>query len=75
MSNNNNTNDRNKRGERVLELYDQAKSTREIAKDLRMSLKLSINTIEVNYQAPYRKKQKTLMRLIHIKQYCRSVQA
>jgi hypothetical protein len=42
MSNNNNTNDRNKRGERVLELYDQAKSTREIAKELRMPLKLSI---------------------------------
>lgn len=75
MSNNNNTNDRNKRGERVLELYDQGKSTREIAKELRMSLKLSTNTIEVNYEAPYRKKQKTLMRLIHIKKYCRSVQA
>ena len=75
MSNNNNTNDRNERGERFLELYDQGKSTREIAKDLRMSLKLSINTLEVNYQAPNRKKQETLMRLIHSKKYCRSVQA
>ena len=42
MSNNNNTNDHNERGERVLELYDQGKSTREIAKELRMPLKLSI---------------------------------
>ena len=30
MSNNNNSNDPNERGERVLELYDQGKSTREI---------------------------------------------
>ena len=75
MSNNNNSNDHNERGERFLELYDQGKSTREIAKDLRMSLKLSINTLEVNYQAPYPKKQETLMRLIHNKKYCRSVQA
>jgi hypothetical protein len=39
MSNNNNTNDYNKREGRVLELYDQGKSTREIAKELRMSLR------------------------------------
>jgi DNA-binding CsgD family transcriptional regulator len=37
MSNNNNTNDHNEREGRVLELYDHGKSTREIAKDLRMS--------------------------------------
>jgi DNA-binding NarL/FixJ family response regulator len=42
MSNNNNTNDHNERGELVLELYDQGKSTRGIAKELRMPLKLSI---------------------------------
>jgi DNA-binding NarL/FixJ family response regulator len=47
MSNNTNSNDYNEREGRVLELYDQGKSTREIAKELRMSLKLSINTIEV----------------------------
>ena len=39
MSNNNNTNDYNEREGRVLELYDQGKSTREIAKELRMSLR------------------------------------
>ena len=41
MSNNNNsdTNDYNQRGGRVLELYDQVKNTREIAKQLRMSLR------------------------------------
>jgi DNA-binding CsgD family transcriptional regulator len=39
MSNNNNTNDFNEREGRVLELYDQGKSTREIAKELRMSLR------------------------------------
>ena len=39
MSNNNNTNDHNEREGRVLELYDQGKSTREIAKELRMSLR------------------------------------
>ena len=39
MSNNNNTNDYNQREGRVLELYDQGKSTREIAKELRMSLR------------------------------------
>jgi hypothetical protein len=39
MSNNNNTNDYNEREGRVLGLYDQGKSTREIAKDLRMSLR------------------------------------
>src|SRR6476661_3208795 len=39
MSNDNNTNDYNERGGRVLELYDQGKSTREIAKELRMSLR------------------------------------
>jgi len=39
MSNNNNTNDHNERGGRVLELYDQGKNTREIAKELRMSLR------------------------------------
>src|SRR6478672_10030642 len=39
MSNNNNTNDYNGREGRVLELYDQGKNTREIAKDLRMSLR------------------------------------
>src|SRR6185437_4323274 len=39
MSNNNNTNDHNQREGRVLELYDQGKNTREIAKELRMSLR------------------------------------
>ena len=39
MSNNNNTNDYNGREGRVLELYDQGESTREIAKILRMSLR------------------------------------
>jgi DNA-binding CsgD family transcriptional regulator len=39
MSNNNNTNDYNQREGRVLELYDQGKNTREIAKGLRMSLR------------------------------------
>jgi len=39
MSNNNNTNDYNEREKNVLELYDQGKSTREIAKELRMSLR------------------------------------
>src|SRR5437868_1213501 len=39
MSNNNNTNDHNEREGRVLELYDQGRSTREIAKELRMSLR------------------------------------
>jgi hypothetical protein len=39
MSNNNNTNDHNYREEHVLELYDQGKNTREIAKELRMSLR------------------------------------
>jgi len=39
MSNNSNTNDHNERKGRVLELYDQGKSTREIAKELRMSLR------------------------------------
>ena len=38
-NNNNNTNDYNERKGRVLELYDQGRSTREIAKDLRMSLR------------------------------------
>jgi hypothetical protein len=38
MSNNNNTKDYNERGGRVLELYDQGKNTREIVKELRMSL-------------------------------------
>ena len=38
MSNNSNTNDHNEIKGRVLELYDQGKSTREIAKELRMSL-------------------------------------
>lgn len=42
MSNNNNTNDYNDREGRVLEIYDQGKNTREFAKELRMSLKLSI---------------------------------
>ena len=38
MSNNNNsTNDHNDRERHVLELYDQGKNTREIAKELRMS--------------------------------------
>ena len=39
MSNNNNNNDYNEREGRVLELYDQGKSTREIAKEIRMSLR------------------------------------
>jgi orotate phosphoribosyltransferase-like protein len=39
MSNNNNANDYNQREGRVLELYDQGKNTREIAKELRMSLR------------------------------------
>jgi hypothetical protein len=39
MSNNNNTNGFNEREGRVLELYDQGKNTREIAKELRMSLR------------------------------------
>ncbi|MGA9169130.1 MAG: hypothetical protein WBZ20_03170 [Nitrososphaeraceae archaeon] len=39
MSNNNSTNDYNEREGRGLELYDQGKSTREIAKELRMSLR------------------------------------
>jgi hypothetical protein len=39
MSNNNDTDDYNQRKGRVLELYDQGKNTREIAKILRMSLR------------------------------------
>ena len=39
MSNNNNTNDHDERKGRVLELYDQGKNTREIAKEMRMSLR------------------------------------
>jgi DNA invertase Pin-like site-specific DNA recombinase len=39
MSNNNNINDHNEREERVLELYDQGKGAREIAKQLRMSVR------------------------------------
>jgi DNA-binding CsgD family transcriptional regulator len=39
MSNNNNTNDFNEREGRVLELCDQGKNTREIAKELRMSIR------------------------------------
>jgi DNA-binding CsgD family transcriptional regulator/polyhydroxyalkanoate synthesis regulator phasin len=39
MSTNNNTDDYNEREGRVLELYDQGRSTREIAKELRMSLR------------------------------------
>ena len=39
MSTNNNTNDYNEREGRVLELYDHGKNTREIAKELRMSLR------------------------------------
>ena len=39
MSNNNSINDYNEREGRGLELYDQGKSTREIAKELRMSLR------------------------------------
>ena len=39
MSSNNNTNDYNERERQVLELYDQGKNTREIAKELRMSLR------------------------------------
>jgi len=39
MSNNNNTNDHNERKGRVLELYSQGKNTREIATELRMSLR------------------------------------
>jgi orotate phosphoribosyltransferase-like protein len=38
-SNNNNDCTYNEREKKVLELYDQAKSTREIAKELRMSLR------------------------------------
>ena len=38
-NNNNNANDHNQREGRVLELYDQGKNTREIAKELRMSLR------------------------------------
>jgi hypothetical protein len=38
-NNNNNNNDHNEREGRVLELYDQGKNTREIAKELRMSLR------------------------------------
>ena len=38
-NNNNNTTDHNQREGRVLELYDQSKNTREIAKELRMSLR------------------------------------
>jgi ATP/maltotriose-dependent transcriptional regulator MalT len=37
MSNNNNANDYNEREGHVLQLYDQGKSTRDIAKELRMS--------------------------------------
>jgi predicted transcriptional regulator len=44
MSNNNNTNDYRERERHVLELYDQGKSTREIAKELRISLR-DISTI------------------------------
>jgi hypothetical protein len=39
MSNNTNSNDYNEREGRVLELYDQGKNTREITKELRMSLR------------------------------------
>ena len=39
MSNNNSINDYNEREGRGLELYDQDKNTREIAKELRMSLR------------------------------------
>ena len=39
MSSNNNTNDYRERERHVLELYDQGKNTREIAKELRMSLR------------------------------------
>jgi hypothetical protein len=39
MSNNNSTNDYNEREGRVLELCDQGKNTREIAKVMRMSLR------------------------------------
>ena len=38
-TNNNNTNDYNERESQVIELYDQGKNTREIAKELRMSLR------------------------------------
>ena len=49
MSNNNNTNDYNEREGRVLELYyDQGKNTRDIAKELRMSLR-DINIILKNH--------------------------
>jgi hypothetical protein len=37
MSNNNNTNDHDEREGRVLELYDQGKNTREIAKEENVS--------------------------------------
>jgi DNA-binding CsgD family transcriptional regulator len=39
MSNNTNTNDHTEREKKVLELYDQGKNTRDIAKELRMSLR------------------------------------
>jgi hypothetical protein len=39
MSNNSNTDDYNERKGRVLELYNQGKSTRDIAKELRMPLR------------------------------------
>ena len=39
MSNNNNTNDYNDRERHVLELYHQGKNTREIAKEIRISLR------------------------------------
>ena len=52
MSNNNNTNDHDERKGRVLELYDQGKNTREIAKELRMSLRdisIILRTNQVNH--------------------------
>ena len=52
MSNNNNTNDYNEREGRVLELYDQGKNTREIAKELRMSLRdisFILKKLQVNH--------------------------
>jgi len=52
MSNNNSTNDHNERKGRVLELYDQGKNTREIAKELRMSLRdisIILRTNQVNH--------------------------
>ena len=39
MSSNNSTNEYNQREGRVLELYEQGKNTREIAKEIRMSLR------------------------------------